>query len=466
MLKRAIAVVLSGMIAFGMYTAYAEETVSLDTEQTVSTPAEESELVINSDDIEFSTVQSEEADETDITAFSDVEAAVIDDDNFTDELEDNTHMYECVNFKPYSEISPSNAPLFNDKTLMSFAINNTEAYIIYKVAETRSFKSLYVENYIRDGGKNADVLVSSDGIEYTSLNPQWNKLCSGGDGANDAGWSDRNAYTANFSEDNNVRFIKIYKTGESYATKYKIGKVTLETYDMARGNVPAGSYEEEFESDYHINELKDASLDSENRRIVAEKADSVVIYKALPQKSLKTVELVTVGEWKGSVEVLDINKRTSEITVEPTVEETDGGKRVTVSLPNDAAYVKLVGMAVYSKIVIESDSAVGHEWTFKDGAVEFTPDTLQSNSTVSFKLPVKNKGSEKQSLKAFVCLYEGDRMDKIEEFPAVVDGGREINIKGEVTLNTVTEKTCVRVFVWSDIGTMISFGDESVLGTE
>ena len=72
---------------------------------------------------------------------------------------------------------------------------------------------MYIENYTRDGGKNADVLVSSDGVKYRSLEPVWKKLGSGGNGANDAGWSDRKAYAVNFSEENNVRFIKIFKTG-------------------------------------------------------------------------------------------------------------------------------------------------------------------------------------------------------------------------------------------------------------
>ena len=167
---------------------------------------------------------------------------------------------------------------------------------------------------------------------------------------------------------------------------------------------------------------------------------------------------------EGSIEALDINKRKSELKAEPTVEKTDGGSRVIVNLPNDAAYVKLVGTAVYSKIVINSDSAVGHEWTFTGGAAEFTPVTLQGGGEVSFKIPVKNMGCETQSLKAFACVYEGDRMDKIQEVQADVSGGTEVNIEGKVTLDTVTGKTSVRIFVWSDIGTMIPFGDESVLG--
>ena len=55
-------------------------------------------------------------------------------------------------------------------------------------------------------------------------------------------------------------------------------------------------------------------------------------------------------------------------------------------------------------------------------------------------------------------------MDKIKEVQSDVSSGTEVNIEGTVTLDTVTEKTSVRVFVWSDIGTMIPFGDESVLG--
>lgn len=463
MLKREIAVILSGLVALGMCAAYAEEPVSLGAEQTVSTPAEENLLVINSDDIEFSAVPLTGTNEIGVTANNDGEKPVINEDKLVDELENKTYMYECENFKPYSEISQGNAALFEDKTLMSFETTNKEAYIIYKAAEGRSFKSLYIENYTRDGGKNADVLVSSDGVEYRSLNPGWKKLGAGGN-ETDALWSDRNAYTVNFSEENNVRFIKIFKTGESAVTKYKIGNVTVETYDMLKGCVPDGSYEEGFETTYNINEFKDVRLDSENHKLIAEKADSAVIYKSLPQKALKTIEFETDGEWKGSIEALDINKRKSELKAEPTVEKTDGGSRVTVELPNDAAYVKLVGTAVYSKIVINSDSAVGHEWTFTGGAAEFTPATLQGGGEVSFKIPVKNMGCETQSLKAFACVYEGDRMDKIQEVQANVSGGTEVNIEGKVALDTVTGKTSVRIFVWSDIGTMIPFGDESVLG--
>lgn len=465
MLKRGIAVVLSGLAVFSMCAAYAEEPVSLGAEQTVSTPTGEDLLVINSDEIEFSAVPLTGTDEIGITANYDGEKPVIGEDKLVDELVDKTHMYECENFKPYSEISPNDAALFNDKSLMSFETKGKEAYIVYKAAENRSFKSLYIENYTRDGGKNADVLVSSDGIEYKSLSPVWKKLGSGGS-KNDAAWSDRNAYTVSFSEENNVRFIKIFKVGESYPQKYKIGSVTVETYDMAKGCVTGGSYEEGFESVYNINELKAARLDTENRRIVAENETSEVIYKALSQKSLKTIEFITDGEWKGGIETLDINKRRSELTAQPTAEKTDGGSRVTVKLPNDAAYVKLVGAAVYSKIVINSDAAVGYEWTFTDGAAEFTPGTLQSGTEVGFKIPVKNTGSEMQSLKAFVCVYEGDRMDKIKEVQSDVSSGTEVNIEGTVTLDTVTEKTSVRVFVWSDIGTMIPFGDESVLGAK
>lgn len=464
MLKREIAVVLSVLAALGMCAAYAEEPVSLGAEQAVSTPAGENLLVINSDDIEFSAVPLTGTHEIGVTANNDGEKPVINEDKLVDELENKTHMYECENFKPYSEISPDNAALFDDKTLMSFETKGKEAYIIYKAAESRSFKSLYIENYTRDGGKNADVLVSSDGVKYRSLEPVWKKLGSGGNGANDAGWSDRKAYAVNFSEENNVRFIKIFKTGEGYPQKYKIGNVTFETYDMLKGCVPDGSYEEGFETPYNINELKDVRLDSENHKLIAEKADSAVIYKSLSQKALKTIEFITDGEWKGSIEALDINKRKSELKAEPTVEKTDGGSRVTVELPNDAAYVKLVGTAVYSKIVINSDSAVGHEWTFTGGAAEFTPVTLQGGGEVSFKIPVKNMGCETQSLKAFACVYEGDRMDKIQEVQADVSGGTEVNIEGKVTLDTVTGKTSVRIFVWSDIGTMIPFGDESVLG--
>lgn len=463
MLKREIAVILSGLVALGMCAAYAEEPVSLGAEQTVSTPAEENLLVINSDDIEFSAVPLTGTNEIGVTANNDGEQPVINEDKLVDELENKTYMYECKNFKPYSEISPDNAALFDDKTLMSFETTDKEAYIIYKAAESRSFKSLYIENYTRDGGKNADVLVSSDGVNYISLNPVWKKLGPGGS-EQDALWSDRNAYTVNFSEENNVRFIKIFKTGESAVTKYKIGNVTVETYDMLKGCVPDGEYEEGFETTYNINEFKDVRLDNVNHKLIAEKADSAVIYKSLPQKALKTIEFITDGEWKGSIEALDINKRKSELKAEPTVEKTDGGSRVTVELPNDAAYVKLVGTAVYSKIVINSDSAVGHEWTFTGGAAEFTPATLQGGGEVSFKIPVKNMGCETQSLKAFACVYEGDRMDKIQEVQANVSGGTEVNIEGKVALDTVTGKTSVRIFVWSDIGTMIPFGDESVLG--
>lgn len=463
MLKREIAVILSGLVALGMCAAYAEEPVSLGAEQTVSTPAEENLLVINSDDIEFSAVPLTGTNEIGVTANNDGEKPVIDVDKLEDELADKTYMYECENFKKYD------AALFEDKTLMSFETTNKPAYIIYKAAENRSFKSLYIENYRRDNGENADVLVSSDGDHYISLSPVWEKLGDGdGDSQNrnpdDAGWSDRNAYTVNFSEENNVRFIKIFKKAESAVTNYKIGKVTVETYDMLKGCVPDGSYKEGFESTYNINELKDVKLDSKNNKLIAEKADSAVIYKSLSQKALEKIEFETDGEWKGSIEALDINKRKSELKAEPTVEKTDGGSRVTVELPNDAAYVKLVGTAVYSEITINSVPAVGHEWTFTGGAAEFTPNTLQGVDKVSFRIPVKNMGCNMQSLKAFACVYEGDRMDTIQEFPAEVNGGTEVNIAGEVTLDNVTEKTSVRIFVWSDIGTMIPFGDESVLG--
>lgn len=463
MLKREIAVILSGLVALGMCAAYAEEPVSLGAEQTVSTSAEENLLVINSDDIEFSAVPLTGTNEIGVTANNDGEQPVINEDKLVDELENKTYMYECENFKPYSEISPDNAALFDDKTLMSFETTDKEAYIIYKAAESRSFESLYIENYTRDGGKNADVLVSSDGVDYKSLNPEWVKNGAGGN-ETDAKWSDRNLYTVNFSEENNVRFIKIFKTGESAVTKYKIGNVTVETYDMLKGCVPDGEYEEGFETTYNINEFKDVRLDNVNHKLIAEKADSAVIYKSLSQKALKTIEFETDGEWKGSIEALDINKRKSELKAEPTVEKTDGGSRVTVNLPNDAAYVKLVGTAVYSEITINSVPAVGHEWTFTGGAAEFTPATLQGGGEVSFKIPVKNMGCETQSLKAFACVYEGDRMDTIQEVQANVSGGTEVNIEGAVTLGTVTEKTSVRIFVWSDIGTMIPFGDESVLG--
>ena len=47
-------------------------------------------------------------------------------------------------------------------------------------------------------------------------------------------------------------------------------------------------------------------------------------------------------------------------------------------------------------------------------------------------------------------MYEGDRMDKIQEVQTDVSGGTEVNIEGTVALDTVTGKTSVRVFIWRD----------------
>lgn len=400
--------------------------------------------------------------------------AEIDTDSITDDLDTTDYLFDSVNFKSYTETNPDNAALFTDSSLMSFAETGKEAYFIYKAADGRVFTEVKVENYTRDGGVNAEIYVSSDGWTYTNLNAEWKHVGAGGSGANDAGWSDKNITEKTISTEKNIRFVKVRKAPESARTKWKIGKVDLATADVSKGAVIGDVYEEQFDEElYHVNSSKGITVADGTFKA---DAGAELVYKSMIKKALAkiTVTVENTSDWSGIVEAMDVNGNKINKSIEIQKDVEAGNTVVTAELPSSAAYVKIVNASActYSGITVESDYAQGTEWTtvqkgtgsaFSISLDGSESESLQDGCTVSVNIPVKNAGSIKQDVKAVICVFEGDMMEKMEVVDVTVGGGELVNAEGSIEVAAVTENTYVTVFVWSDLQTMIPFGTEMYL---
>ena len=400
--------------------------------------------------------------------------AEIDTDTVSDELETQEYLFDNVNFTSYNQTNPNDAVLFTDSSLMSFAETGKEAYLIYKAADGRVFTEVKAENYTRDGGGNAEIYVSSDGWAYTNLNAGWKHVGAGGTGANDAGWSDKNTTENTISVDKNIRFIKVRKSPETASTKFKLGKVSLVTADISKGCVIGDIYQETFDEEmYHVNKSKGITV--EDGMFKADAAAELV-YKAIIKKSLAkiTFTVQNVSEWNGIVEAMDVNGNKINEHIELQKEVNGSDVVVIAELPTSAAYVKVVNASacIYSEITIENDLARGTEWTtvqkgtgstFSVSLGDNKINELEDGCTVSVNVPVKNAGSMRQDVKVIICVFEGDMMEKMEIADAAISGGEMVNIQGSIELVTVTPDTNVTVFVWSDLQTMIPFGNELYL---
>ncbi len=392
--------------------------------------------------------------------------ATIDEDSVTDELGTTEYMFDCVNLSEYT----ADIDQWTDKTLLGFTNLGKEGYIIYKAGENRVFSEVEVKGYTRDGGKVGYVYVSSDGWEYEKVadpTSGWSSSGRGGSGANDAGWSEGFSTKKTFAADDNIRYIKVYHPGEGARQKFKFGYTKLATTDLSKGCVIGDVYEETFESDYHIYELDGAKLDG--GKLSA--GSGSVRYKALPKRELTEVELLAEGtSWSGKLEAFDKNGNKIRIEKAVTTNAEGSGVRVSAELPSGCVYIKISG-GTYSEIKISSQAAVGAEWSYTTEGATITAEvsgtvseTLKNGCTVSFSVPIKNTSSKKQKAKAYLCVFNGDRMDKIEEFDIEIKSGKTETAEGTMTLDTVTADTKVTLFIWTDLETMIPLGDTKSFG--
>lgn len=399
----------------------------------------------------------------------------INTDSIADELDTDEYLFDKVNFKSYSEIAPNDSALFDDKSLLSFAEAGKEAYLIYKAAEGRVFTEFEIQNYTRDGGISAQVYISENGWDYEQADITWSRMGWGGSGANDAGWSDRMKTTKAINSDKGIRYIKILKSAESRAGKYKIGYVALKTEDISAGCVTGDVYEEQFDTQmYHV--YKGTGISVKDKSFAAA-GKSELIYKAMPKRELKRIIVTVEGsaDWSGTLEAMDSEGSKIKWNTEIIKESEDNKTTLTADIPTGAAYVKLIsnGAAYYTGIVVESGSAQGYEWIYvpKGNGVAFTvmiggepADTICGGCELSFSVPIKNAGSIEESGKAYLCVFEGDMMVRIEEFEIIAASGSETLTEGSITLDEVKDNTYVTLFLWTNLAEMKPIGAAAEFG--
>lgn len=236
---------------------------------------------------------------------------------------------------------------------------------------------------------------------------------------------------------------------------------------MSKGCVVGDVYEEAFEDDYHIYKLNGAKLDGGK---LSANGGSVE-YKALAKRALTDVELLADGTaWNGKLEAFDKNGNKIRIDSEVTESAEADGVRVSAKLPSGCVYIKLSG-GTYSEIKISTAAAVGAEWSYLSETAAITAEadgestgSLKNGCKVSFSVPIKNTSSKTQKAKAYLCVFTGDRMDKIEEFDITVKSGKSETAEGSITLDSAGANTKVTLFVWTNLETMIPLGESSSFG--
>ncbi len=402
------------------------------------------------------------------------------EDEVVDELTgDDAEVYDISNLDVYNVVNSTEAKniatvpdKFTDSNLIGIVDKSKDSYMVYKAGENRVFGEVDVRTLEKDtgGGVTVEIYGSADGESYdlisnTGVNIM-ERIHTNPDATADYGWigwiSLRSIKTT-IPADKACKYIKLFIKGGTAGTT-RLSSVNLSTVDMSKGCITGDVYEEQFDREmYNILESKNAEADGSSLSVTG---DGYVLYKTLPAREMKKIELNADND-DIVLEAMDINK--NKIIWNTEITETESGGSVVISsdVPDGAAYVKISGEAVYTGITIETADATGSEWTYIDGEPSFSAelageaiDTLKSGCTVSFSIPVKNAGSEQQSAKAYLCIFEGDRMDKIEEFDATVGAGGRVTVSGSTDIETVTDKTSVTVFLWTDLDSMIALGTE------
>jgi len=415
------------------------------------------------------------------------EKGVISENEVTDELDgESAGMYEISNFDVYNMLNKTDADnvanvpdKFRDSNLLGIKDVSKDAYIIYKAGDNRVFTEFKVQNLEKDtsGAVTVELFASKDGVDYDFITDKSSVVFDRIDSNPDAtagyvGWNTLLERKGTFTVDNGYKYVKLLVSGGriNSAYKVKLSNIVLSTRDISEGCIVGDIYEESFDEEmYNIFEAEKAA--SNGSSLVIEE-DGYVMYKTFTAREFKNIELTSSGsKWRGTLEAVDINE--NKIIWDKEISQNSLGDAVTVmsEVPDGAAYIKISGSAEYSRIVIEAADAKGAEWTYIDGSPVFSAelsgtviDVLKSGCTVSFGIPVKNAGSDLQNLKAYVCLFEGDRMEKIEEFDVSAESGERVSATGSMAIENVTDKTYVTVFLWSDLETMTAFGKEQSFG--